>query len=383
MRTVYYLGFYDIEKNKCENRNIFLAATNKMSYIIKAVENSGYYVEVISASQTLSKEKCPAKSVDIGEKSKLHLFKSLPWGNGVRRVMSRRYSLNQVYNFLINNLTSDDVLIVYHSMAYISLLKKAKKKIGFKFIIEIEEIYSDVTGIESNRKKEMNFFKLADSYILPTVLLDEHINHDKKPMTLIHGAYKVEPKRKENIFENDENNKQIHCVYAGTFDPRKGGVTAAVKAAMFLPSNYHLHILGFGNKTDTKSIKSLIDEISKKSKANVTYDGLLSGEDYIRFIQSCDIGLSTQNPKAAFNSTSFPSKILSYMANGLRVVSIRIPAIETSAVGKYMYYYEEQQPKEIAKAIMSVNMNDDYNGRKIISNLDTEFYKNIAKLLEH
>ena len=106
-------------------------------------------------------------------------------------------------------------------------------------------------------------------------------------------------------------------------------------------------------------------------------------EDYIRFIQSCDIGLSTQNPKAAFNSTSFPSKILSYMANGLRVVSIRIPAIETSAVGKYMYYYEEQQPKEIAKAIMSVNMNDDYNGRKIISNLDTEFYKNIAKLLEH
>ena len=70
------------------------------------------------------------------------------------------------------------------------------------------------------------------------------------------------------------------------------------------------------------------------------------------------------------------------MANGLRVVSIRIPAIEGSAVGKYMYYYDKQTPEEIAKAIMAVNINDDYDGRSIISQLDAEFQHDLAKLLE-
>lgn len=138
--------------------------------------------------------------------------------------------------------------------------------------------------------------------------------------------------------------------------------------------------MGFGSDEDVRKMKDLIAEISNRSDAKVTYDGLLSGEDYIRFIQSCDIGLSTQNPDAAFNATSFPSKILSYMANGLRVVSIRIPAIERSAVGRYMYYYDAQTPKEIAKAIMAVDTTDGYDGRKTISQLNTEFCHDVAKL---
>ena len=129
-------------------------------------------------------------------------------------------------------------------------------------------------------------------------------------------------------------------------------------------------------------MQDTINTIAEKSKAKVTYDGLLTGEDYIRFIQGCDIGLSTQNPDAAFNATSFPSKILSYMANGLRVVSVRIPAIEQSEVGKMLYYYDKQTPEEIAQAIVSVNMKDKYNSRKTIQNLDEKFKVDLRELLE-
>ena len=129
-------------------------------------------------------------------------------------------------------------------------------------------------------------------------------------------------------------------------------------------------------------MKDLISDIASRSKAKVTYDGLLSGEDYVRFIQSCDIGLSTQNPDAAFNATSFPSKILSYMANGLRVVSIRIPAIEQSAVGDALFYYARQTPEEIAKAILSVDMNATYDSRTRIQELDREFCAQIGDLLK-
>ena len=212
-----------------------------------------------------------------------------------------------------------------------------------------------------------------------------NINTEKKPEVVIHGTYKVEPERKCNIFKDNlqqENHDMIHVVYAGTLDPRKGGAIAAAAAAEFLPEGYHIHILGFGSQSDIKNMQDRVAEISSRTKAKVSYDGLLSGEDYIRFIQSCDIGLSTQNPDAAFNATSFPSKILSYMANGLRVVSIRIPAIEQSAVGDILYYYDEQMPEEIAKAILAVDMNSTYDSRMHIQELDRDFCTQIGVLIK-
>ena len=183
----------------------------------------------------------------------------------------------------------------------IKYLKKHKKP----FILEVEEIYSDVMAKKKkqNREKEDFMFSAASSYIFSTELLNREINSGNKPYVVCNGTYNTTQKLvEEKIFDDKD---KIHCVYAGTFDPRKGGAAAAVAAAKFLPSDYHIHILGFGNDAETKAMKDLTSEISKKSIATVTYDGLLSGEEYIRFIQSCDIGLSTQNPDAAFNATSF------------------------------------------------------------------------------
>ena len=191
------------------------------------------------------------------------------------------------------------------------------------------------------------------------------------------GMYKYNDIVRDSIFNDD----LVHVVYAGTFDLRKGGGQAAVTAAEYLNDKYHLHILGFGSEEQILEIKDLIKIVSEKSQCKLSYDGLKIGNDYINFIKSCHIGLSTQNPNATFNETSFPSKILSYMSNGLRVVSIKIPVIENSRVGKYLTYYERQTPEEIANAIMSVNINDDYSARKIIEELDSSFFVQLKKLL--
>ena len=104
--------------------------------------------------------------------------------------------------------------------------------------------------------------------------------------------------------------------------------------------------------------------------------------EYIKFLQKCDIGLSTQTPNAEYNDTSFPSKVLSYMANGLRVVSIRIKALEKSKISDLLYYYENDSPKEIAKAIKSIDLSQPYNSRNKIQDLDENFIKDIKELLE-
>lgn len=373
MKKIFYLGYYNLPDS---GTNFVLAAVNKMNYICEALENNGYNTEIVSASGAVEKKFCKSKKVKLTDKTTLKLFSSLPRLNRIVSVIDRVILKIKLFLYMIKNTNKHSTVMAYHSLGYMSLVKRLKKLKGFKLIIEAEEIYGDVIGNEKTSQKEYEFFKIADGFIFPTELLSEKVNTEKKPEVIIYGTYHIE-KELPKLFSDGK----IHCVYAGTFDPRKGGAIASAESAMFLDENYHVHILGFGNEKEKAEMLNTIDSISKKSKAKITYDGLLSGEEYIKFIQSCDIGLSTQNPNGKYNDTSFPSKILSYMANGLRVVSIRIPAIEKSAVGKFMYYYDEQTPENIAKAIKSIDFSEEYDSRKAIGMLDKAFICDLKKML--
>lgn len=368
------LAYYDVYKDKS---NVVLSAVNKLNYIIDSIVSCGQNVDVISPSLSVGNKKLGGRYEKIKDGVTLKTFDSLPRGNAFKRFIRRKHVYAQLKKYLKENLSAGDTIIIYHSLGYYKLYKWLKEKLKVKIILEVEEIYSDVGKTRFvTRDKEVQSFSYADAYIFPTRLLDDVVNVDKKPSVIIHGTYCVEKECGQPFGDG-----KTHVVYAGTFDPRKGGVQAAAAAAEFLTGKYYVHILGFGSEEDKQNLLKTIENVSKKTECTVTYDGLKSGKEYIRFIQSCDIGLSTQNPDAAFNATSFPSKILSYMANGLRVVSIRIPAIESSAIGDYMYYYDRQTPEEIAKAIMQVDLNDGYNGREIISKLDKKFTKEIAELI--
>lgn len=368
------LAYYDVDKDKS---NVVLSAVNKLNYIIDSIVSCGQSVDVISPSLSVGNKKLDGRYEKIKDGVTLKTFDSLPSGNAFKRFIRRKHVYAQLKKYLKENLSAEDTIIIYHSLGYYKLYKWLKEKLKVKIILEVEEIYSDVGKTRFvTRDKEVQSFSYADAYIFPTLLLDDVVNVNKKPLVIIHGTYCVEKECGQPFGDG-----KTHVVYAGTFDPRKGGVQAAAAAAEFLTGKYHVHILGFGSEEDKQNLLKTIEDVSKKTECTVTYDGLKSGEEYIRFIQSCDIGLSTQNPDAAFNATSFPSKILSYMANGLRVVSIRIPAIESSAIGDYMYYYDRQTPEAIAKAIMQVDLNDGYNGREIISKLDKKFTKEIAELI--
>lgn len=370
-----YFGYY-ADSARADKANCTLAAVNKMDYIADVIANITGSAEIISFSSVADTIKTD-EYIALREGVWVKYFNLKPHKNRIIRVLSRFIDKLKFLIWILKNVSKSETVIVYHSLGYFGLINLAHRLKKFRLVFEVEEIYSDVIGNKRLRKKEVKILKSAEAYIFPTKLLSNLINKSGKPEAIIHGTYKAEPAR-EKIF----NDGKIHIVYAGTLDPRKGGAAAATAAGEFLPEKYHIHILGFGSDEEIRNIKTQIVEVSKKSRATVTYDGLLSGEEYVKFIQSCDIGLSTQNPDADFNATSFPSKVLSYMANGLRVVSIKIPAIEASAIGKYMYYYNKQIPQEIAKAIISVNTNDSYNGKAVISELDREFCKDIKNLFK-
>lgn len=378
-----YIGYYDIISDSREKRSVSLAGKNKMDYIIQCAARCGE-VEVISASGVLGKQTSFSNVERVADNVTLRTFLSIGRKNEFIGKLGTVLLHLQLFAYLLRSIQKNETVIVYHSLGYMRLIDFAHRIKKFRLILEVEEIYSDVIGNLNLKGKEVQYVNRADCYIFSTSLLCDVANSCKKPAIIGHGTYQVEPDRKcrnEVWTLHGADPNDIHCVYAGTLDPRKGGAIAAAAAAEFLPDHYHVHVLGFGTDQEVQNMKDSVSEIAFKSRAKVTYDGVLSGEEYIRFIQSCDIGLSTQNPDAAFNATSFPSKILSYLANGLRVVSIRIPAIEQSAVGDQLYYYDEQTSENIAKAILSVDVNQAYDSRGCIETISISFQKSIRELL--
>ncbi|MGN0560100.1 MAG: glycosyltransferase [Candidatus Fimenecus sp.] len=375
MKKIYYLCYFDIPEHADQQRNFVLSAATKSTYIAKAFGKAGYAVEIVSASGTCGGSICPGSVTELGENLTLRLFDAKPAKTTVHRVFARRFLKNQLKKYLLENVTENDVLLVYHSLAYMDLVREIKQKKNPKLILETNEVYADVTGNEKIRPKEMAFLQSADGYVLSTELLLEKVNPQNKPFTVNYGIFAPEKKQFAPLFHDGK----IHCVYAGVLEPRKGAGTA-IAAAKFLPENYHIHIIGFGSEQDTAEIQRQIAEISEQTACTVTFDGKKSGDEYLQFLQSCQVGFATQSSAAAFNATSFPSKVLSYLSNGLRVVSVRIQAIETSKVADLMYFYDGDSPKAVAEAIQSIDFSDGYDSRKRLSDLDASFIADCEKL---
>ena len=373
-----YIGYYDTKENAFENRMYSLAATNKMDYICNVLNRNGYKVLIISPSRTLNNSFYKGKKVKINDNTELKLFPSLPLGNKIQRAFAHFAGDIMLFWYLLTKVKKDETILVYHSLAFLSIVRIAKKIKRFKIVLEVEEIYQDVEPCSKRVKRnEYRTIESAERYIFSTELLNQKVNLTNKPFSIIYGTYKVEEDCKKKF-----NDGKIHVVYAGTLNSQKGSLEA-IASAEFLPFNYHIHIIGFGTEEEMKKIKDEIERVSQKSAATVTFDGLLKGKEYTEFLQKCDIGLSTQNPDAVFNDTSFPSKIFSYLSNGLRVVSIRLKAIEESTINKDIVYYDTQTPSAIAEVIESIDLSKEYDSRKILKKLDQEFVGNFDKLLRN
>lgn len=372
-----YLACHDTPKNGKQRRAVVPAAIPVINSLSATLLDLGHKVEIVSFSYAQSEKGAPGICYQADEGYSVRLFRSFGRGSLWRRAVNRYAVRWQYFLYLFFGIKKGDTVIAYHSPYYVKMLQRLKKSKDFRLVLQMLEIYADVYGDEELRKQEIELAEIADAFIFPTTIMDQQINTKGKPSVIMHGNYQVEPDRGVRLFDDGK----IHVLYAGTLDPRKGGAAAAAAAA-YLPSDYHIHILGSGGEKERELLLDTIEKSRKEGHADVTYDGLLMGEKFVQFVQSCDIGLSTQNPDAEFNSTSFPSKILTYMANGLQVVSVRIPAVETSAVGQYIHYYDVQSPEEIAKAIMGVNVQESFDSRHKIVVLNRELIKQLSKAVK-
>lgn len=376
MSKIVYLGHYDIDGQRAAGSP---AAGTMLRYVLSVLVQTEKPVTVISHTYpkdgaAMPRECRHEEGYDLVLPATMRKSR-----NPLMRWLREQHHRRELERMLEEQVRDGDTLVVYHSLLFMRAVKRLREKRNFRLVLQTCEIYSDVIGDKAGRAAEIAYIQAADAYIFASNMMEKMLNTAHKPYAVCLGTYTATESAKDSFDDG-----KIHCVYAGTLEPRKGALVAA-SAAAFLPKNYHIHILGFGvgnnAQAEVDEMCAHVKGVTAEGGATVTYDGCLRGEAYTQFVQKCDIGLSPQDPEAAFNATSFPSKILSYMASGLRVVSIRIPSIDTSALGRYMYFYDEQTPEAVAEAVSQVDMADEYDGQTVLRQLDEQFARALCEVL--
>lgn len=374
-KEIKYIGFYDVP-GTIHPRVSCLAATDKMDYVCEALSRASYQVHVISPSWFKGSDAPFQRSITSVLKEKIRLTTAPSFGAKCKplRLVRTMLSLLWLLIYLLMNTRRDEKILVYHTPWLALPISCAKLIRGFHLVLEVEEVYSDAAPMHTFLMTwEKRLLSLADSYVFATEMLASQVGFGK-PHCILYGRYQVVS---SEVTPPDDG--KIHLLYAGIIDSHKKGAFNALEAIQHLSSSYHLHIIGFG---ETDKLITRMAELNATSQCQAVFDGQKYGNEYIRYAQSCHIGLSTQTMNGKYLETSFPSKILSYLSMGLHVVSCEIDCVGKSRIAHLVTYYDDESPESIAEAIRSIDMGKTFDPRADLQELDHQFVLKIGSFMQ-
>ena len=374
---VHYVCFYS--DPEIEDRiTLYPSVISKIDYIVGTVKTTGREVHVVSVAPA-------AKGCFRGYQKQIDKLEShtyLPSVVHENRILSKLcFVLNQlmILIYLLCSVKKEDTVLVYHSL-YNRLWLNLYSRLGRRdVILQIEDVFSELTP-ENKRfqKMEWNLLRRMNKCICVNDVVYESLQCVPKKI-VSYGSYLL-PCRYE-IPRHDTT----RLVYAGVIEQERKAAFLAIEAMAFLPEAYELRVLGFGSEEDISAMEALIGKINTQlGRQAVSYHGRLSGEAYWQFLQSCDLALSThaytEESLSSANHT-FPSKVLTYLANGLCVVAQKLDVLASSSVSDFFTFYENPNPEEIARAIMAAPVQSGEAPRKAIEDLNTSFIQQMEELL--
>lgn len=364
-----YIVTYKIPVENKEKRYFALSSVDKADYICRCLNRCGEKVEIISTSESLINESYHERRDIVNENLTVITSPTPRGGSLIRDKWATLYTQIWLLFYLIKNCKKGERIFVYHKVMNVPTLIIAIYIKRLKVVLEVEEIFSQLNTSKWREKLEWQIFSKADSYIFASFQLQEIINKKNKPYVIANGKYEVAP-----IIAQPSNDGKIHLVYAGLIADGKVAFKSA-GMAQFLSDKYHIHIIGYGQDEDINKLKDYISDLTELGKAGVTYDGLKRGKDYDCFLQSCHFGLCPISSDKKFQNACFPSKVTSYLANGLKVVVTENEVIRSSAYGTIVIFSKDDSSFEMAKAVTLANKDASMDIRTLIKQLDFDFVK--------
>lgn len=375
---IYYLGYY---KSKCVTdfkQSGSNAASFKMGYVIRTVKRLGESITVVSWCPSDKMRYVPLREFQVdGAQKEVYLPSVRIPGMPMR--ITAFFRNRAIYQYFIRNVKKEDTVIVYHAASISQPLLKAKQKIGFNLILEVEEIYHIDTKIkdrDSVKKREESLIAEADSYIVVNDLIYDKYIRNNKPHMILYGVYDGE----EFSVPNEADKEKTRLLFSGSIDKVRGS-ELAVEVAKYLSKEYQLHICGAGAKA---YVTELAEKIRRHNQEGVgceiVYHGQLDETDLDELALSCDIGLNLQDIHNPFEAVSFPSKITFYLQHGLSVVSTKMSSVLASEIAPFVTFGEDGA-EAMAQAIKTVVIKDKKENMRVMDNLDAHAKEILKNLL--
>ena len=186
-KTVHYFcfGVDSIIKDKL---TYFPSAQPKIRYIIDTLKRNGYTTNMVSSCSIKKNGFFKRQSYSIDHMEKHIYFSSFKSSNKLINKISILFSFIQFIFYIVFIVKKGDLILIYHSLYYLKPIRILKKIKKFKFILEVEEIYSYLS--EENRKfenEESELINSASAYLLVNDLLDEKIPLGSKKAIISYG----------------------------------------------------------------------------------------------------------------------------------------------------------------------------------------------------
>jgi hypothetical protein len=211
-----------------------------------------------------------------------------------------------------------DKLIIYHSKGfyyYFPVLIFFRNKI----VIQVNEIYSNVLGNKLSIFLERMYINCFKKLIVSNIHLKENWFSGKK--VLVRGGYFRQP-----FISLVETKRLKNYIYVGSIDNYKmGNLNILLDLVNFIPTNINLYLCLIISDEDFVKVKNAIG----------------------KYYSICKYGLVLQDSNKPFNLTSFPSKVFSYLNNGLIPVAQKNQSFLKSEINNLFGYIDDWRWSEI------------------------------------
>lgn len=357
-KTIKYVGFYNATDFK---RNGALSATKKMDYVSDTLVELGFEVNIINPSwcirdvNKLTKDKGSVRTL----RSNVLLKTFSSWSSKFKliSIFNIIYSQLALFFTLIKDTRKGESIIVYHSPWLYYPIRYARIIRKFKVILEVEEIYQTVNQLSRRLTAWENGLLIeGHSYIAVSESVAKKLNSTKNKIVL-YGTYNIPTIGIKNskLAPYFTNSQYINVVYAGAVDRNKGGAFKLLESIKYLKPNIKVFILGYGEYKLLSEVKEYI--YLNNLAQRVSLLDPLHDDDFYCFLSNCHIGINSQIV-GDYMDSAFPSKILTYLSNGLNVVSTPIQSIQDSPFSSFIHFTNSDDAKDIALTLNTCQLMD-------------------------
>ena len=156
-------------------------------------------------------------------------------------------------------------------------------------------LFTRAYAINANVKAKLTPF-IADTHLLPGVVSNGFLN--KADL------------RKAFTKENGE----IHIGYFGGLNSEKGA-DIVLELPNHLPEGYVVHVTGAG------ALSSAFEKAAKHQTEKLKFHGMVSDEELIELMSTCDVILNPHQPITEFKDGIFPFKVIEAIASARLLIS--------------------------------------------------------------